>query len=193
MIEIRTLERVTLDDLERIAPHYTSTQVYDVERQETDQRTVIALTLRALDAPVTRSFQRTPDVIGYYADVLRHGLSLGMYDRAAGDRLIATAIADVQAWNGTLLVWEFHLEHRYRGQGLGRWLMETLVERAAAAGLRIISVETSTTNVPAIAFYRRVGFTIDSIDLSFYSNDDVERGDVVVFMKRKLTPTEHET
>ena len=139
--------------------------------------------------PITLPFRRTPDVVEYYQEVLAHGLSLGVYDSAAGERLIGVAIADAQAWNGTLLVWEFHLEPAYRGRGIGRRMMEALAERAAAAGLRVISVETSTTNVPAMRFYRRVGFSIDSLDLSFYSNDDVDKGDVVVFMKRKLTPS----
>lgn len=188
MIEIRTLERVAIADLERIAPGYTSTAVYDVAHEDHDERAVITLTLRPLDMPITRPFRRTPDVVEYYQDVLRHGFSLGAYEREAGDRLVGVAIADVQAWNGTLLVWEFHLEATYRRQGIGRRMMEVLVERAAAAGMRVISIETSTTNVPAIAFYRRVGFHIGSIDLSFYSNEDVEQGDVVVFMKRKLTP-----
>ncbi len=188
MIEIRTLERVEIADLERIAPSYTSAHVYDVAREDSDSRTAITLTLRALDTPITLPFRRTPDVVEYYQEVLAHGLSLGVYDSEAGDRLIGAAIADAQAWNGTLLVWEFHLEQAYRGRGIGRRMMEALTQRAAAAGLRVISIETSTTNVPAIRFYRRVGFSIDSVDLSFYSNDDVDKGDVVVFMKRKLTP-----
>ncbi|MCC6616606.1 MAG: GNAT family N-acetyltransferase [Anaerolineae bacterium] len=188
MIAIRPLEHVEIADLERIAPGYTSTHIYDVTREESEAQATIALTLRELDVPLTLPFRRTPDVVDYYQDVLRQGLSLGAYDDEAGDRLVGVAITDVQAWNGTLLVWEFHLEAAYRGRGLGRRLMEALAERAAGAGLRVISVETSTTNVPAIRFYRRVGFSIDSIDLSFYSNEDIEKGDVVVFMKRKLTP-----
>jgi len=189
MIEIRTLERVDIADLERIAPGYTSLSVYDVAHEENNERAAITLTLRPLAAPLTLPFRRTPDVVEYYRDVLRHRLSFGAYDSEARDRLVGVAIADAQLWNGTLLVWEFHLEAAYRRQGIGRRMMEALVERAAAAGLRVISVETSTTNVPAIAFYRRVGFHIGSIDLSFYSNDDIEKGDVVVFMKRKLMPT----
>jgi ribosomal protein S18 acetylase RimI-like enzyme len=66
--------------------------------------------------------------------------------------------------------------------------MERLVGSAKAAGLRIIVCETQSTNVPAIRFYRRVGFKMEGIDLSYYSNEDMapER-EVAVFMKRRLT------
>ena len=49
-----------------------------------------------------------------------------------------------------------------------------------------MSRATQTTNVPAIDFYRKVGFEVDGIDLSYYGNNDVEAGEVALFMKRKL-------
>jgi ribosomal protein S18 acetylase RimI-like enzyme len=63
-----------------------------------------------------------------------------------------------------------------------------LAARACAAGLRAVVCETQTTNVPAIAFYRQLGFEIDGVDLSYYSNDDASGGEVAIFMKLKLSP-----
>ncbi|MDE2700419.1 MAG: hypothetical protein OXI23_16220 [Gemmatimonadota bacterium] len=39
--------------------------------------------------------------------------------------------------------------------------------------------------MPAIDFYRGVGFEVEGVDLSYYTNSDVD-GEVAVFMKRKL-------
>jgi ribosomal protein S18 acetylase RimI-like enzyme len=64
--------------------------------------------------------------------------------------------------------------------------MEALVGAARTADVRIIVCETQSANVPAIRFYRRMGFELDGVDMSYYSNTDVERGEVAVFMKRKL-------
>jgi ribosomal protein S18 acetylase RimI-like enzyme len=83
-------------------------------------------------------------------------------------------------------VWEFHVVAAYQGQGVGRGLMGALAEQARAAGLRVIVCETQTANVPAIGFYRRMGFEMEGLDLSYYTNADVERGEVAVFMKLKL-------
>jgi ribosomal protein S18 acetylase RimI-like enzyme len=41
--------------------------------------------------------------------------------------------------------------------------------------------------VAAIRFYRKLGFTIDSFDLSFYSNEDLAKGEIVLFMRRYLS------
>ena len=50
----------------------------------------------------------------------------------------------------------------------------------------LIVCETQNYNVPAIEFYRKVGFEIEGIDLSYYSNRDMTEGEVAIFMKRKL-------
>jgi ribosomal protein S18 acetylase RimI-like enzyme len=47
-------------------------------------------------------------------------------------------------------------------------------------------VETQNTNVPAIRFYRSLGFHLEGIDVSFYSNDDLTSGEVALFLKRRL-------
>jgi GNAT superfamily N-acetyltransferase len=47
---------------------------------------------------------------------------------------------------------------RWRGRGVGRALIDELVRRAAAAGIRRISLSVERSN-PARALYVRVGFT----------------------------------
>jgi ribosomal protein S18 acetylase RimI-like enzyme len=182
-IQIRPLERLSLPDLKRLSTGYTSPQAYRVTKDETPERTTIALELVYLETPFVKQFDNSDGLSSYYRSAVKKGLSLGAYD---GDTMIGIAIADRQDWNRTLLLWEFHVAASHRRLGLGRRLMDALAERARDAGMRVITVETSNMNVPAIAFYRRVGFAIEAIDLTFYSNDDLERGEVAVFMKRKL-------
>ena len=50
--------------------------------------------------------------------------------------------------------------------------MEALAEIGKLAGCRVIVCETQNTNAPAIDFYRRVGFEIGAVDLSYYTNKD---------------------
>jgi ribosomal protein S18 acetylase RimI-like enzyme len=66
--------------------------------------------------------------------------------------------------------------------------MEVLTAHAAKHHLRCLVCETQTTNVPSIQFYRSMGFHLEGLDLSYYTNEDQERGEMAVFMKKRLGP-----
>jgi ribosomal protein S18 acetylase RimI-like enzyme len=185
-IDIRRLERMTSSDFKRIVTGYTTTQTYAVHRIESLESIMLSLDLCELDVPFVKTYQHASTQIAYYRELLREGLSVGAYD---GTQLIGIGIADRQDWNGTLILWEFHVASDYRGRGIGRRMMDRLIETASQNYLRAISAETQNTNVPAIRFYRKLGFTLESVDLSYYGNDDLARGEVAVFMKRKIIPS----
>ena len=187
MIELRPLTHLDFDSLQRVITGYTSNAKYAISKSETPALTVISAELVQLDQPYVKQFG-PPDeeMFQRYRRVLADGLSFGGYD---DERLIGLALAEPQWWNKSLWVWEFHVAEAYRGQGVGRRLMDALAEKAKAVGLRAIVCETQNTNVPAITFYRRVGFVLEGIDLSYYTNDDVSYGEVAFFMKRRLDYT----
>lgn len=109
--------------------------------------------------------------------------SLGAYD---GDRLVGLVVCETHRWNQAVWIWELKVATTHRRRGIGQRLVEAVAERTAADGLRAVGLETQSTNVPAIDFYRAVGFELDGIDLSFYTNTDATDGEVAFFMRRKL-------
>ncbi len=64
--------------------------------------------------------------------------------------------------------------------------MECPAEKARRAGFRAIVCETQNTNATAIKIYRKLGFRLEGIDISYYSNNDYPDGEIAVFMKRRL-------
>lgn len=172
-------------DLRRVMVGYTSMQKYQVSRQESETETIIRLELVDLPAPHIRHFGEdlTADDLVHYREMLPAGYCLGA---CTGEELVGFAIADARTWNRTLWIWELHVASTWQGRGIGRRLVDVLAEKAGAAGLRTLLVETQNTNVPAIRFYRRTGFEIEGIDLSYYTNYDVNDFEVAIFMKRKL-------
>lgn len=183
MVEIKQLTDFNAEDLQRIAPSYTSEQKYVVTKTETHEQTQITLNLITLEKPYIKRFLRGGWLDYHYAELTQAGLCVGAFD---GERVIGMSLAEEQDWNRTLIVWEFHVDAAYRGQGIGRRMMEAQAEVARKQNMRVIELETANTNVPAILFYRKVGFSIEKIDLSYYSNNDVSNGDVAVFMKKTL-------
>lgn len=184
MLELRTLTQISAEDLRSLGAGYTSLERYRVSKVESDARTVFTVQLEALQRPFKKVWPENASELDRYRGYLEAGLSVGAY---LDEGLVGLAIVEHQAWNNTLWIWELRVSERHRRQGIGRRLIERVTDSAVAMGCRAVGLECQATNVPAIRFYRSVGFELDGLDLSLYSNSDAEQGEVCFYMKRKLT------
>jgi ribosomal protein S18 acetylase RimI-like enzyme len=183
LIEFRPLLDVSEVTLHSIITGYISQEKYLVFYSSTPVKTTFSLELVRLAEPYVKHFDSSPEDIQHCQEALWAGWSIGVFE---GEDPAGIAIAEPQWWNHTLWIWEFHVVKEQRGKGIGRQLMDRLAARAVQAGLRTMLVETQTTNVPAIIFYRRTGFAIEGVDISYYSNEDYPEGEMAIFMKRRL-------
>lgn len=181
-VRIDRLEHITADDVRRLIVGYGSSRRYDVRWTETYDRTSFTLELVDLEQPFVKHWHHER-LTEWYQSLLRQGLSAGAWD---DDTLVGIAITEKREWNDEAIVWELHVEETSRGHGIGRRLLASVEAVAQGSGCRAVVIETQTTNVAAIAFYRACGYALQGIDLSFYANDDLDRGEVAVFMKKPL-------
>jgi ribosomal protein S18 acetylase RimI-like enzyme len=123
------------------------------------------------------------DTFDNYQRLLPLGFSFAAYD---SHECVGLVLCEPRQWHKSLWVLELHVAEAFRGQGIGRQLMETLEQKARAAGLRILVCETQNTNIPAIHFYRKIGFELEGLDLSYYSNDDFPDGEIALFLKKRV-------
>lgn len=184
-VAIRSLP--ALDDtlFELLDSGYTSNEVYAISKVETPDLTRFELRLTMLDQPFVKRYP-PPDSTTRerYAALARDAHVYGAF---VGDECAGLAITEPYAWNRSLWVHDLHIAHAHQRRSVGRRLMERVITAARAQGLRCAVCETQNTNVPAIRFYRALGFTLDGLDLSLYSNQDRERGEIAVYMKLALT------
>ena len=184
MITISPLEQLLPADVEAVVSPHTSNGVYRVDYRDTLDRTTIELILVPLATPHIGLYAHFDDeTLLRYNGLLKDGFSFGAYEDGA---LVGFIVAEPYHWNNSLAVWEFHVAGGRRRQGIGRRLMEAAVEKARVAGLRVIVCETQNTNATAIKAYRALGFRVEGIDISLYTNEDYPDRDVAVFMKRRL-------
>ncbi len=183
MIDIRSLKQLTSDETARIAPGYSSSIAYAVIAGETAETITMSLTRTALDTPYVKSWTFDDDEMTRYRRVLEDGWSLGAYE---GEMLVGFVVVEPRRWNGSLWVWEFHVAPTHQRLGIGRRLMDALAERGATARFRTIVCEAQNTNGTGIDAYRRLGFRLEGLDLSYYTNIDYPDGEMAVFMKRRL-------
>lgn len=99
-----------------------------------------------------------------------------------------TGMVDVQrqAWRKAGWVWNIAIDRAYRGRGLGRALMERVMEWGRCQDLRAIILETQTNNWPACRFYQHLGFQLTGIDDHYYTNQDVTNKEVALFWTYEL-------
>ncbi|MEC0238452.1 GNAT family N-acetyltransferase [Paenibacillus dokdonensis] len=180
-MEIKKLTSFKPDELGDFG--YTSSFKYEIYREMNDNKLSITLELLPLEAEYHKTYPRDQDDNDRYDRLLPLGYSLGAYK---GEELVGVVICEPQEWNNTLYIWDIQVSSEYRRRNIGRALLNIVTENAKKDGFRAIRLETQNYNVPAIRFYNECGFTIDGIDTSFYTNTDMETGEVALFMAKKL-------
>ena len=182
LVDIYPLTQLDPDDLHRLITGYTSLAYYRVHTTETDEAAVFTLELIPFETPYVKQYPPLDEeTLHRYDEAARLGFSLGAYD---GGQLVSIALAERLTWNNSLSLLEFHVAPDYRGRGVGRRMIEELALRSHEAGLRVIVCETQNTNVPAIRFYRKAGFKLDGMRLSYYRNSIDPSGEFALFMTR---------
>ncbi len=183
MIEFRSLTSVTPDVFPLLSAGYSTMERYVVTKMETRERTVFSLDLETLTEPYVKRFELNDGDLTHYHEVVEQGFSLGAWE---GSRLVGVAIAEWWRWNNCLWIWEFHVAPDRQGQGIGRAMADELLNRARLAGVSMVGGETQNTNVPAISAYRKFGAEIAGLDLSYYGDNLAARGEIAVFVRRKI-------
>jgi ribosomal protein S18 acetylase RimI-like enzyme len=83
-----------------------------------------------------------------------------------------------QRWNNSVRVWDIGVWKPFQRHGVGTALLDVAKKRARELGARRIVLETQTSNVKAVSFYRSCGFDLVGLDATHYTNDDVAKGEV---------------
>lgn len=180
-VAIHPLVQFAADDLRHIAKGYTAIRRFEARKSESAEQIQFTFELKPLDIPFVKVFDWDDEQLQIYEQVVAEGLSLGAYDR---DDLIGIAITERRSWNNSLVVWEFHVANSHQRQGIGRLLMGAVIEQARRSRLRVIICETQNTNPTAIHFYQQVGFKVDGVQFSYYS--DAAGEEIAVFMTYEL-------
>ncbi|MCB9436957.1 MAG: GNAT family N-acetyltransferase [Anaerolineales bacterium] len=97
------------------------------------------------------------------------------------DQIVGVLDAAIEEWRRVLWIWNIMMDVSVRGRGIGRRLVENSIAWAERYRLRAVMLETQTNNAPACRFYARMGFQLVGINQVFYTNHDIERGEVALF------------
>ena len=87
-----------------------------------------------------------------------------------GERVVGFAAVEYEAWHSRLVLWHIYVQPEQRRSGVGRALLAKAEEHGRGVGARRVWVETSNVNVPGIAAYERLGYSLCGADVTLYDS-----------------------
>jgi len=156
-IRIRELDRKTdRRGVEAIDTAFETASVFDVVT--TPRR--IELVERRLDQPLVKRYA--------IAEVFARWASWETGWVAEDGEIRGCATVEYQAWHARLVLWHFYVAPAWRRRGVGRALLDHVDAHGRELGATHVWLETSNVNVPGIAAYERLGYTLCGADRLFY-------------------------
>ena len=159
-----------------------SDDYYDMELVPLDGE---GCTIRLVKKPAVPKIVHTPEEWGYpdklYQVYREKAEAYGIISED-GSSLLACIEISTEEWSNRLVVDELWIDKEFRGQGIGKRLMDIAKKRAAEQKRRAIILETQSCNTNAIGFYLHQGFELIGFDTCCYTNDDIKRREVRINM-----------
>lgn len=164
--------------LQTIDTSFTTPRVYRVRRDALS----FSLVAETVDPPIRKSYGS----LLAYAEQLRQMRHVAVAE--VGHTLVGAVAADLTTWNRRLQVEHCYVAPQWRGRGVGRALIASVVAFARGIHARCVWLETQNTNYPAVQFYRRLGFRLCGLDERLYDLDTPEGKETALFFALDVAP-----
>lgn len=189
-IQIRTMRKRDIPGLAAIRATFVSPTVLRVRKRIFDIQVTWELIEEVLPEPYDKreAYNLTPRDLEEISSRLSRKDCLEWVAEDDG-KLVALYDLETMAWNNTGWLWNLLVDVDYRRRRLGSRLFSKGIEWARKRNLRAIIIETQTNNVPACRFYVNRGCHVVGINDHYYTNHDLELGEVAVFFSYDLSDT----
>lgn len=143
-----------------------------------------------LDLPEIAAIEQKSYAFPWSENIFRDCLRVGYTCRAMdlAGQIVGYAVMSLGAGEAHIL--NVCVREEFRGVGLGKRLLEHLMERATAAGVNEAFLEVRPSNLSAIRLYERLGFEQIGIRRGYYQAPD-GREDAIVLKLELRTAGPH--
>ena len=125
----------------------------------------LELVERALPAPRRKSYSMSEAFASWST------WDAGFVAEASGEtggEVCGFAAVEYEAWHARLVLWHLYVARPRRREGIGRRLLAEVEAEGLRRGARTVWLETTSVNVPGIAAYARLGYTLCGADVTVY-------------------------
>jgi ribosomal protein S18 acetylase RimI-like enzyme len=167
-MEIRLATLADLNACLALDDSFETEYVWQMEERSEARQITVNLRLTRLPRPMkVRNVVSRDDLVSDY----QRGDNLWVYDE--GGVIVGFISAVAEEWNQSASIHNLAVAPAYRRKGIGSLLMRTVLDWARQKKLRVVLLDTSTKNYPAICFYQKHGFTFCGFNDQLYPNRDI--------------------
>lgn len=83
-----------------------------------------------------------------------------------------------ESWHQRMRISDLIIDERYRHEGYGSKLIQHVINYVENKPIRELVLEVQSCNVKAIKMYQKNGFEIKGLDMTHYTNHDIENHEV---------------
>jgi ribosomal protein S18 acetylase RimI-like enzyme len=177
---------ISFEEVRRLPPivsSFETDRVFRLEERRTRGVPSWQLEEEHLDRPFRKRYDsgRTDDWLEPYLEVAP--LETLHFIAATRDGTVRGLLTWQQVkWNNTTWLMDIRARREDRRSGVGSAMIDRLRTETVRLKTRGISVETQINNYPAIRFYRRNRFLISGFNTRLYTNGDMEKQDIALFL-----------
>jgi RimJ/RimL family protein N-acetyltransferase len=125
---------------------------------------------------------RLGDAVTFVARQIVSGADEGLVLIAEHDgAVVALLVAQQQPERQTLHIHEIRTDYDQRREGIATAMIYQAIAAARELGLRAVSAETATNNLPAGQLLSRCGFDLAGVDTKRHTNHDVVKESATLF------------
>lgn len=170
MLSIRQIYQKDFPTGKKVVYQYTSEKYYDIHIDKKENGWKCSFTEENFKIPFEKVFEE--EVFEPYKE------GAEVYIAELNGEEAAIMVIQEMEWNNTLLIHDLYVDDRYKKMGIGTRLIDLAKTRATKLDVRAITLETQTSNYPAIQFYMKNGFKLVGFNSISYSNEDVKKNEV---------------
>ena len=178
MYTIRRLDPLDYPMGKQVVYQYTSEKYYEVETEKSMNGWSFSLEEQKFAQPFEKSL--VEDIFESYLE------GTEVYVSECKGEEAGVIVMQHLEWNNTLLIHHLYVEQQFKRKGIGSALLIFAQKRARELSVRMITLETQTSNYPAIQFYLKNGFQLIGLNVNSYSNEDMEKKEVLIEMGCKI-------
>ena len=179
MLTIRQIDSTQYPNGKKVLYTYETTTFYQIKSVQTENGWTFTLHEQSTPQPFVKQLEE--EMFDAYKDGSNYYVAQWNGEEAA------VLVVQQLDWNNTLLIHDLYVYERFKRLGIGSKLIAYVKDRAKNLGVRAITLETQTSNYPAVQFYLKHGFQLVGFNTISYSNEDVEKGEVRLAMAYVMT------